>query len=79
MMHYLFGCISNMMNYNPVYGIFGMIFWFLIIIGIIYFIIWVLNENRFTSKDDTLEILKRRYAKGEVTKKQFEEMKKELR
>ena len=36
-----------------------------------------MNRSRET-RESPLEIIKRRYAKGEITKKQFEEMKKDL-
>jgi putative membrane protein len=59
------------------FGWFGMIlFWGLII----WLIVWLINKNKeFDHKDKTpLQIIKKRYAKGDITKKQFEEMKKEL-
>lgn len=63
--------------------IFGFIFFILIVIGIIFLIVWLVKrsnhpgaENRAESK--ALEILKERYAKGELTKEQYESMKKEL-
>jgi putative membrane protein len=64
---------------------FGWIFW-LVIIGLI---VWLLinqsNRSRNQTQDQMnphlespLDILKKRYAKGEITKEQFEEMKKDL-
>lgn len=62
---------------------FGWIFW-VIIIGII---IWLLinqsgrnrNQNQINPHNEShLDILKKRYAKGEITKEQFDQMKKDL-
>ncbi|MCL5070337.1 MAG: SHOCT domain-containing protein [Actinobacteria bacterium] len=67
--------------------IFGFIFFVAIIIGIIFLIVWLvrrtgysINDYSITDKTSThsLEILKERYAKGELTKEQYENMKKEL-
>ncbi|MHB1254345.1 MAG: SHOCT domain-containing protein [Candidatus Humimicrobiaceae bacterium] len=63
--------------------IFGFIFFILVVIGIIFLIVWLVKrsnypgvENRTESK--SLEVLKERYAKGEITKDQFDNMKKDL-
>jgi len=68
-------------------GWFGMIFmtafWILLIIGLIYLIKWLVVSTR--SKDSlssggsqALEILKERYARGEIDQKEFEEKKRAL-
>ena len=59
------------------------IFFALIVVGIIILIIWAskgkglipIKEN---SKDNTLNMLKERYAKGEITKKEFNIIKKDI-
>ena len=64
-------------------GIMMLFFWVLLII----FIVWIVREVRGKSfhsdsgSDSSLkalEILKERYAKGEIEKKEFEEKKKDL-
>jgi len=62
---------------------FGWIFW-LVVIGLI---VWLVvnqsgrnrNQNQVNPHiDSPLDILKKRYAKGEITKEQFDQMKKDL-
>jgi len=62
--------------------IFCLIFFVAIVIGIILLIVWLVRRTGYNITDKTsmhsLEILKERYAKGELTKEQYENMKKEL-
>jgi len=59
---------------------FGWIFW----IAIIVLVIWLLVDRSNKTKQNpppqetALDILKKRYAKGEITKEQFEQMKNDL-
>jgi len=64
-------------------GVIGMIaFWALVIAGIV----WLVrnassgagNNSRVSAHESPLDILKTRYAKGELTKEQFESMKKDI-
>jgi len=70
-----------MMNYGFGYG--GMFMWliFLIVLGVaIYFIIQASKSKDVAGQvqDTPLDILKKRYAKGEITKEEFDRMKKDL-
>lgn len=61
--------------------IFGFIFWISVIVGVVILIKWLLGRGGKEWRcfgGGALEILKERYAKGEITKSQYEEMKKEL-
>ena len=75
---------SGMMgNYPAYYGYnnFWNILWLVFLIGAIVLIVWLIYK--FTKKREESEtpinILQKRYAKGEISKKKFEEMKKELK
>jgi putative membrane protein len=60
-------------------GIFMILFWVLIIVGVIYLVKLVTAGTKTEEKrDDALEILKKRYARGEISKEEFEERKKDL-
>ncbi len=70
-----------MMHYGFGYG--GMFMWiiFLIVIGLlIYFFVQSQNTKGKmpTENESPLDILKRRYAKGEITREEFDKMKKDL-
>ena len=57
--------------------LFIVIFAVLIILGIVH-IVNLVSGRRETHGESPLHILKRRYAKGEITKEEFEKMKDEL-
>ncbi len=54
--------------------IFFIIFWLLIVLGIVAIVRWFNAETRY--KESALEILEKRYAKGEISKEEFERKKK---
>lgn len=55
--------------------VFMIIFWlFIALVAISIF----KKINRSTHSDDSISILKERYARGEITKEQFHDMKKDL-
>ncbi len=58
------------------FGLFGFLFW-LIILGLIIWIVYTLAQRPRYSRD-SLQILKERYAKGEISKKEFDKLKKDL-
>jgi putative membrane protein len=58
-------------------------FWIAVIVGIVFLVRWLILSTRSTgykahSEDLALEILKKRYARGEIDKEEFEEKKKDL-
>lgn len=71
------------MMYGP-YGawMFFHFFWILVVIGIILLIVWIVRQpGRQESahrEELPLDILKKRYARGEISKEEFERMKKDI-
>lgn len=63
-------------------------FWVLVIVGVIWLVVMLTRGGSFSAprtntgssltEPTSLDILKARYAKGEITKEQFEEMKHDL-
>jgi putative membrane protein len=78
-----------MMGGGILAGFVLLIVFVLVVIGIVLGVIWIVRQNagfsmnkssysQHASQNDALDILKRRYASGEITKDQFEEMKKDI-
>src|SRR5262249_38472534 len=54
------------------------LFWVLVIIGLIVGIRWLVSQGKVSRSDSALEILRQRYARGEINKEEFELKKKDL-
>ncbi len=58
---------------------FMVLFWALVILGIVYLVQAISRKAGQSGAEETpLDILKKRYAKGEITKEEFERMKDDL-
>jgi putative membrane protein len=59
--------------------IFMIILWGLIVVGLIFLIRWLVGMTKTARVEESaLEILKKRYARGEINKEEFEQKKKDL-
>ncbi len=62
-------------------GGFMWIFWIAVIVGIIFLVKWIVEQGRQSAPStdsNPLDILKRRYARGEIDKEEYERKKKDL-
>lgn len=69
-----------MRNWFGDFGIIlSLIFWILVAVAIIYLVKHLSRNSQSGSRsDEALEILKKRFAKGEITKEDYDNIKKEL-
>lgn len=70
-------------GFNPIGAILSLVFWGLIIGGVVLLVVWLAHNAGRTALgasagEAPLDILKTRYAKGEITKEQFDAIKRDL-
>ena len=53
-------------------------FWGVVIVGIVLGIRWLMSQARAPQPDKALDILRQRYARGEINKDEFEAKKRDL-
>ncbi len=68
----------DMMGWGP-WGVFIMtLFWLALLVLVIVAIVYLVSRITGRSQESPIEILKKRYARGEIDKEEFERMKKDL-
>ena len=55
-----------------------LLFWVLVIVGLVVGIRWLVGQGRESRSDAALQILRERYATGEINKEEFEARKRDL-
>ncbi len=70
-------------GFNPLGAILSLVFWALIIGGIVLLVVWFVRNAGRTSFTPSmgaspLDIAKARYARGEISKEQYEELRRDL-
>jgi putative membrane protein len=73
---------------HPMWGMWGawgfgmmlmmLVFWGLIIVGLVLGLRWLVSQGRESRSDSALDILRQRYARGEIDKEEFEAKKRDL-
>ena len=68
---------------SPWWGLAMMLFWVVLLAGGVFLVVWLLRQSRLTDigfqrGPRPLEILQQRYAKGELTREQYEQMRRDL-
>jgi len=66
-------------GYGPWGWLFMLVMMVLVVIGIVWVVKSLTRNSSAPKSDDPLDIFKSRYAKGEINKQQFEEIKKDIR
>jgi putative membrane protein len=65
---------------NPWWGVVGLVFWVLMLAGLGLLALWAIRQvgPEQAGSRRAVEILKERYARGELTREQYEQMRRDL-
>ena len=73
---------------HPMWGMWGawgfgmmlimLVFWGLIIVGLVLGIRWLVSQGRESRSDTAMDILRQRYARGEIDKEEIEARRRDL-
>ncbi len=65
---------------NPGWGVAMLVFWVLLIAGVVLLVVWGIRQAGpgALAHRRPLDILKERYARGELTREQYEQMRRDL-
>ncbi|HXZ45076.1 MAG TPA: SHOCT domain-containing protein [archaeon] len=55
-----------------------LLFWALVIVAIVLGVRWLVGQPKGSQPDSALEILRQRYARGEINREEFEQKKRDL-
>jgi putative membrane protein len=55
-----------------------LLFWVLVIAAIVFAVRWLMSQDKAGRGDSAMEILRQRYARGEINKEEFEAKKRDL-
>ena len=73
------GWNGGMGSYTLWGWLFMLVVMVLIVLGVVWLVRSLANNKNGSSKNSALDTLKQRYAKGEITKKQFDAMKQDIK
>ena len=59
-------------------GLLMLLFWGAVIVGVVLGIRWLLSQGKASESDTALNILRQRYARGEINQEEFEAKKRDL-
>ena len=75
-------------GWHPMWGMWGawglgmmgfmLVFWVLVIVALVLGVRWLVTQGREPRSDTALEILRQRYARGEINKEEFDAKKRDL-
>ncbi|NKE70243.1 SHOCT domain-containing protein [Candidatus Manganitrophus noduliformans] len=69
---------SGMMAWMLLWGLVGLALLVLLIAGIVWVVRWGFSSTQARSSERAIELLKERYARGEISKEEYEEKKRDL-